>query len=253
MVSSPVSTTPDSDQIGDWEQWHADRLQGLTAPTGNLSLVETRWLDEGVDAEAVAADIRSSAASTITVTTLERTSLDSGRPEHGIRVWDAASRGIRAFETVSTFAYDPDWVLRASFTPASSGRTIPFEHLRDNGLTRALAVPGDIHFEHDGERFTMSAFDDGGVLLLVFGDPTNGADGEDGTYASGRFLFVQKAEAFDEAGEVVLDFNRAFVPPCGFSIHYNCPLPPQQNRFHTPVRAGEKVPVFADGFSLYEL
>jgi uncharacterized protein (DUF1684 family) len=48
---------------------------------------------------------------------------------------------------------------------------------------------------------------------------------------------------------VRLDFNRAFVPPCGFSDQYNCPMPPRQNRFHLPVEAGEKLPVFRAGFA----
>lgn len=49
---------------------------------------------------------------------------------------------------------------------------------------------------------------------------------------------------------VTLDFNRAFVPPCGFSVQYNCPLPPPQNRLHLPVPAGEKLPVFLDGHTI---
>jgi uncharacterized protein (DUF1684 family) len=48
----------------------------------------------------------------------------------------------------------------------------------------------------------------------------------------------------------VLDFNRAVVPPCGFSNQMNCPLPPLQNRLPLPIRAGEKRVRFAEGFSL---
>jgi len=44
--------------------------------------------------------------------------------------------------------------------------------------------------------------------------------------------------------------HRAFVPPCGFSEAYNCPLPPAQNRLAVPVEAGEKVPVFTNDFSI---
>ncbi len=38
-------------------------------------------------------------------------------------------------------------MIEATFTPVSGERTIPFEHIRDNGLTRDLVVPGDITFE----------------------------------------------------------------------------------------------------------
>lgn len=221
-----------------WEAWRASRLAAVTAPTGNLALIETRWLasgDETTPEEALAGQ-----PDTVTATELTRRSLETGEPERGIRLWDAQSPAIRDFETIDVFPFNPDWVIEATFTPVADDRTIPFEHIRDNGLTRDLVVPGDIAFERDGVEYTLSAFDDDGTLLLVFGDPTNGADGEDGTYASGRFLFVQRGD--DD--RVVLDFNRAFVPPCGFSDQYNCPLPPRNNRFSVAVAAGEKRVVF---------
>ena len=40
--------------------------------------------------------------------------------------------------------------------------------------------------------------------------------------------------------KVVLDFNLAYNPPCVFSPHATCPLPPRQNRLELAVRAGEK-------------
>jgi uncharacterized protein (DUF1684 family) len=212
----------------------------VTAPTGNLALIETRWLqdaDPTTPEEALAGH-----PATVTATELTRRSLETGEVERGIRLWDAASPAIRDFETIDVFPFDPSWVIEATFTPVSDDRTIPFEHIRDNGLTRELVVPGDITFERDGVAYTLSAFDDDGTLLLVFGDPTNGAEGEDGTYASGRFLFVEHID-----DHVVLDFNRAFVPPCGFSDQYNCPLPPRNNRFPIAVTAGEKRVTFRGG------
>jgi uncharacterized protein (DUF1684 family) len=220
-----------------WDAWREGRLRGVTAPTGNLALIETRWLPAGDGTtleEALAGR-----PETVTATELTRRSLETGDVERGIRLWDAQSPAIRAFETIDVFPFDPGWVIEATFTPVSDDRTIPFEHIRDNGLTRDLVVPGDITFERDGVEYTLSAFDDDGTLLLVFGDPTNGADGDEGTYASGRFLFVER-----QGDRAVLDFNRAFVPPCGFSDQYNCPLPPRNNRFPVPVTAGEKRVVF---------
>jgi uncharacterized protein (DUF1684 family) len=50
-------------------------------------------------------------------------------------------------------------------------------------------------------------------------------------------------------GTVVLDFNRAYNPPCAFTEYATCPLPPPANRFaiqddtgatvRLAVRAGE--------------
>lgn len=239
-VSHTSTTAPSAtDPQEDWEAWRAARREALTAPTGNLALVETRWLPAGEKPDVEAA--RAGLPGTVTITTLERSDLVSGEPEHGLRFWDAESDAIRHFEGTDTFPYDPAWVLEASYTAVPGARRVSFEHIRDNGGSRDLVVPGDITLTVDGREYTLSAFDDDGTLLLVFGDPTNGSV----TYGAGRFLFVQRT---DDPARVVLDFNRAFVPPCGFSDQYNCPMPPRQNRFHLPVEAGEKLPVFRDGF-----
>lgn len=231
---------PDADARLAHEEWHRSRLTALRAPQGNLALIETRWYEPG--AAIPEPDLEAAADGSITVTTLERTDLDTGLPQRGLRRWDGASPANRAFEGVDVFDYDPAWVIAGSYAPLPDGHTVPFEHLRDNGRSRDLAVPGVITIDIGGTEYRLSAFDDDGVLLLVFGDPTN----RESTYASGRFLFVDRpADDFSREGEVVLDFNRAFVPPCGFSDQYNCPLPPPANRVAVPVTAGEKRPRFA--------
>ncbi|MFD9721611.1 DUF1684 domain-containing protein [Streptomyces sp. NPDC059076] len=234
-----------SDPVGEWEAWRAERQRSLTSATGNLALVETRWLPRGERPDPEAA--RHGQEPGVTVTTVERTDPITGEPEHALRFWDPRSPAIATFERTDAFPYDPSWVLDATYTPVPGARKVAFEHIRDNGGTRDLVVPGDIALTVDGRDYRLSAFDDNGVLLLVFGDPTNG----DTTYGAGRFLFVTPTgEGTDTpTGEatVRLDFNRAFVPPCGFSDQYNCPMPPLQNRFHLPITAGEKRPVFSGG------
>lgn len=238
-VSHPaVSALPTDDPAAGWKAWCDDRMRSVTSANGNLALVETRWLPLGERPDLDAA--RAGQPDSVTVTTVQRTDLVSGEPEHGLRFWDARSPAIRAFDHTEVFPYDPAWVLDATYTPVPGARKVAFEHIRDHGGSRDLVVPGDISLTLDGRDYTLSAFDDDGLLLLVFGDPTNG----DTTYGAGRFLFVTRTGE----GAVRLDFNRAFVPPCGFSDQYNCPMPPRQNRLHLPVHAGEKRPVFRDGF-----
>jgi len=254
MTPAPNSPTPSvlSDAELDRQEWRTARLQNLRSPQGNLALVETRWLPAGASAQTDA-EALVGWPDTVTVTRLVRTSLETDEPEHGLRFWDACSPAIMNFDTVSIFAYDPRWVIDAIFTPVTAGHTVQFEHIRDNGGSRALAVPGDITFERDGIAYRLSAFDDGGVLLLVFGDATNSAADETKTYSAGRFLFVERPKSdaeFSDAGSVRLDFNKAFVPPCGFSDQYNCPLPPVQNRFAIAIKAGERAVHFTDGYSL---
>ncbi|GLY02848.1 MULTISPECIES: DUF1684 domain-containing protein [Actinoplanes] len=212
-------------------RWREARRRAVTAPTGNLALIETRWGTDDAQAALVGQP------ETVTSSTLRRTDPHTGAEQHGIRLWDAASPAIRDFEDIDVYPYDEKWVLTARYRDVPGERRIPFAHAQDVGFTRDLPVPGDLHLTLAGQDYTLSAFDDDGRLLLVFGDPTNRTE----TYGSGRFLFVDR-----EPGQetVTLDFNRAFVPPCGFSEHYNCPLPPAQNRLAVPVEAGEKRPMF---------
>ena len=41
-------------------------------------------------------------------------------------------------------------------------------------------------------------------------------------------------------GRLVVDFNRAYNPPCAFTMFATCPLPPLENRLDLAVTAGEK-------------
>ena len=56
------------------------------------------------------------------------------------------------------------------------------------------------------------------------------------TYGAGRFLY----SAMPEDGQVVLDFNKAYNPPCAFTPYATCPLPPAENRLAVRIEAGEK-------------
>lgn len=226
----------------DWDAWRAARLAAVVSPTGNLALIESRWQQD--DQEFSMEESLVGQPDTVTVTREIRRNFDGHIFERGIRLWDASSLAIRSFETIDVYPFDPKWNLEATFTSHPESRAVPFEYIRENAGMRDLAVPGEIKVTIDGEEYTLDAFDDDGTLLLVFADTTNGSE----TYPSGRFLFVDRIAGTDR---VNLDFNRAFIPPCGFSIHYNCPLPPPQNRLRLPVRAGEKNPVFRDGYQIY--
>lgn len=240
-MPSDVSVTTIDLARSRWSDWRASRHAALTAPTGNLALIETRWLAPGEDRSLSRA--LAGAPDGVTATRLERRDPVSGATEHGIRLWDANSPATQHFVTTDPYRFDADWVLDATFIPAPPGYQVPFVHRKDNGAPRGLPVPGSLVFTVDGVTYTVHPFDDDGSLLLVFGDLTNGRT----TYGGGRFLIVERDAGADR---VVLDFNRAFTPPCGFSAHFNCPLPPPGNRFPFAIEAGERLPVFRDGFTV---
>jgi uncharacterized protein (DUF1684 family) len=68
---------------------------------------------------------------------------------------------------------------------------------------------------------------------LIFRDETNG----DTTYEAGRYLVTENPDA----GQVILDFNRAYNPPCAFTTFATCALPPDQNHLGVSIEAGEKI------------
>jgi uncharacterized protein (DUF1684 family) len=151
--------------------------------------------------------------------------------EYALRVWDARSEDLENFGGIDAYDYNPEWVIRANFTPVE-GLSVGFEHVKDEGEERETAIPGEITFEKDGVSYNLAAFKSGRALQLVFSDATSGEE----TYSVGRFLFV----APNPDGTITLDFNLAVLPPCAFSYQFNCPMPPKQNRFQVPIRAGEK-------------
>lgn len=162
---------------------------------------------------------------------------------YALRVWDANSEAIQSFGGIDAFPYNPEWVITARFREIEGGTTVGFEHLKDDGRTREMVVPGEISFEKDGHEYNLAAFRSGRALQLVFADATSG----DSTYSVGRFLFV----APNPDGTITLDFNLAVLPPCAFSYAFNCPMPPLQNRFAVPIEAGEKNVLAKDGGLLH--
>jgi len=162
---------------------------------------------------------------------------------YALRVWDSQSEGIANFGGIDAFPYSPDWVITGTWTEIPGGKSVGFEHLKEEGVARDEVVPGEIRFSHDGQDYNIAAFKAGRALQLVFADATNG----DSTYSVGRFLFL----APHPDGSITLDFNYAILPPCAFSYAFNCPLPPAQNRFPFAIEAGEKNVLAKDGSLLH--
>ena len=67
----------------------------------------------------------------------------------------------------------------------------------------------------------------------MFRDQTNSKT----THGAGRFLYAK----LPKDGKLLLDFNRAFNPPCAFSPSLPaCPLPPRENWLQLAIEAGER-------------
>ncbi|MFK3670623.1 DUF1684 domain-containing protein [Leifsonia aquatica] len=261
------------------------REQVVTAPQGNLALVNTQWITgdpeapaqpvwgvpglwspltagqsglkvtatpadgitvDGtlVDGEAIVRGKDDANPSAITFSdTVSGFVIASEEGDYALRVWDANSEAIQEFGSIDAFPFNREWIIQAAFSPIEGGKSVGFEHLKDDGKTREMVIPGEITFSKDGVDYNLAAFKAGRALQLVFADSTNG----DSTYSVGRFLFVVP----NEDGTVTLDFNLAVLPPCAFSYNFNCPLPPAQNRFAVPIEAGEKNVLDKEGALLH--
>jgi len=92
---------------------------------------------------------------------------------------------------------------------------------------------GKLVFTINKQQYTLDALEEGDELFIVFGDATSGNT----TYPSGRFVYAKKPGA---DGKTVIDFNKAYNPPCAFTNYATCPLPPKQNILPIAITAGEK-------------
>jgi uncharacterized protein (DUF1684 family) len=71
-------------------------------------------------------------------------------------------------------------------------------------------------------------------LGLFFMDATCGK----GSYHGGRYVDAAK----QPDGRWLVDLNRAYNPSCAYSPHYNCPIPPHENRLTVGIPVGESWP-----------
>jgi uncharacterized protein len=276
-VTTPATATSYAAGI---EDWRAQRLSRLTAENGWLTLVGLYWFEPGentfgrandnalvLDHPALAAHagtflldkgaVRFTAASDAQVTSNgqavtsiamapdtsgEPTILASGtlrffvidRVGHaGLRVRDVASPLRTQFKGLDYFPIDEQWALHAQFHAYNPVKQVPIVNVL--GMVDNMTAPGYLTFMRDGHEWRLDALledPQADELFIMFADATSGRE----TYGAGRFLYLP----LPKSGEVPLDFNKAYNPPCAFNEFATCPLPPQQNRLALRVEAGEK-------------
>ena len=151
--------------------------------------------------------------------------------QYGVRVRDANNEARRTFAGRDWFSVDASYHVNATFTPHPTGRKMELEN--SIGSHTELTNPGCVDFSLQGQPVCLQAFDGGERRLwMIFRDTTSGTS----TYSAGRFLYAD----MDENGNVDLDFNKAYHPPCAFTPYATCPLPPRQNVVPMAITAGER-------------
>lgn len=259
-------------------EWRAGRLERLLAPTGFLTQVGLFWLEDGSFAvgsgpdndirlpasaaqhvgDIVVADgsVRMTMADGVVVTYQgfpvteidlpADTSGDFIMLEHGSIAWSVIERGgklavrvrdyehpwIKTFGPIPYYDTDLDYRVEATLHRYDEPRRITVNTVIE-GFTQNPVAPGTVTFALDGVEYELEPTLAGDSLFFVFGDQTNRGE----TYGAGRYLYASMP---GEDGRFVLDFNRAYSPPCAFNDFSTCPVASPRNRLPIRVEVGEK-------------
>ncbi len=263
VLPDTFDSSPDAFET-DWSTWHEARERGTASPLGLAALAATHWLAGAPAGYDGVPGLWHAAPEGIVGTGHELdglTLLQGGRPigaisgdsvtlnvgqdiEWGdkrlryferdgalaLRLLDPDAPTRTVLRGIDTFEPDPSFVVEGRFRPSGPGSSVEFTTI--DGHRSEGDTAGTIDLDLPSGPTSMTVTFERGGLHAIFADETSGTE----TY---RFRFIDIASAADD-GRVVVDFNRAYLPPCAFSDFYVCPLPPPGNRLAAPIRAGEK-------------
>ncbi len=261
----------DSEYVASLMEWRQNRESKLRAEEGYLSLAGFHWLEEGsyvlgdmgsadivfpdgstngsfgkllVESDSIAFFMDESEDtkkrlsvndSPIEKITVNRTKfyVIKRNEKMALRIeWlDAPSRSD--FTSIEYFNIDTSFTIPAKFELYDEGKPIRVGNVKE--YVSDEVSHGDLIFELFGEDYRLQSMNDPdeGKYFVIFSDETN----SETTYGGGRFMWV---EGPDSDGNTVIDFNRAYNPPCAFTKFSTCPIPPEQNRLRGSIEAGER-------------
>jgi len=231
------------------EDWLREREERVWGERGIASLAATHWLwSEPLELEGIPG--RWHAADGLVV----GEAIDGADDGAALRLApgeEAELPGIlvRAFERDGSFALrvlDPGAAAKRGISrierfPLDPAARVPGLVRRRTSEQPTTSVDGHlatgefdavVELELDGEPVALAVQEDDGWYFAAFSDATSGGE-------SHPFRFLRFP--VPEGEQAMVDFNRAYLPPCAFSDHYVCVLPVPGNRWTVPVRAGERV------------
>jgi len=257
-----------SDYEAEIATWRAARLKTLAGEDGWLNLIGREWLEPGTATIGAAGDndliIESGPAhigavtladdGAVTVisadgqTTLEfppsalsqRQVLGSvlveihqlnGRPS--IRLRDREANPAATFPGIDSFPINPAWRVTGQWVKLDAPQAIEIDTFA--GIPTTVTATHRAEFTLAGQALSLLATHGSREKpMFVLRDQTSGVE----TYGAARFLYGESST--DD--RVVLDFNKAFNPPCSFTNFALCPFPPADNVLPIRIEAGELAP-----------
>jgi len=271
-----------ADEIRQWEadaaDWRARRLARLTEPFGWLSLVALEYLEDGrwqlgsaedndfvlpsgpehwgtltILGDQAWFEVEPGSSVSIDGNQVSESELLTDGPDgptlveagtiqfqlldragqFALRVRDHQAPTRTGFAGLDYFPFNPDWRITARWVPHPPGSTLLVANVLGELINEPN--PGAAEFQINGRDFGLEAVASDDQLFFILADRTSGRE----TYGLGRFLYSD----LPENGQVVLDFNRTYNPPCAFTEFSTCPLPPPENRLDIRIEAGELAPL----------
>ena len=262
MLAAPPNTT----YVASIDQWRAERERLLKADDGWLTVAGLFWLKEGANTcgtdpqsdivlpagagatrlgafelqhgrttfRSATGEVKPMKADTDgepdVVTAGDVTMFVIHRGErYGIRLKDRNSRFRKEFTGLRWFPIREQYRVVAKFVPYPEPKMIAVPNIL--GETEKDPCPGYALFTLDGKEYRLEPVLEDQQYFFIFRDLTAGK----ATYPAGRFFYADAPKD----GKIVLDFNRAYNPPCAFTPFATCPLPPPGNRLAVRIEAGE--------------
>lgn len=149
----------------------------------------------------------------------------------GVRLRDYESPLPDSLRRVPSFETNEKYRVVADFKPFD----VPEKQVVHTviGTDAENIIPGVLVFRLNGKKYELFPAVSDLEWSIIFGDLTNGEE----TYDGGRFLDISVP---DENNKVILDFNKAYNPPCAFTPFATCQLPHRNNILAVRIEAGEK-------------
>lgn len=261
------------------ETWRNNRYKSITAPQGWLSLVGLHWLEQGENTLGSSSDndvqlpdfmlgkvgsifleednVRFRAKGENFINSKDKPLADGsithdgqGTPtilsegslhmhvikrgdRYGLRVKNTLAEARYNLKEIPNFSADGSFIKTSKFIPVESTAEMNVNSII--GVDISYDIAGHLLFIYGGKLYKLTAFD-GGVdyFFVLIKDQTAG----DTSYGAGRFIDVKRP--LNGSDYTILDFNKAYNPPCAFTDFATCPLPPNENHMPFSITAGEK-------------
>jgi len=154
--------------------------------------------------------------------------------EHGgkyaIRIWDNQREERFRLPPLKWFPIDKKYRFNAKYTRYPKPKQSPQDDSTGDVVDDRL--DGFLAFRFEGKTYKLDVTETQTKKLFVkFRDGTSSKE----SYPPSRYLYTEPPIK----GKVLLDFNRAYSPPCAFTPFATCVFAPPQNTLPFRVEAGE--------------